>query len=479
MNRQILFLLLSLSFLCTASGRCRAETVCDPLQVSSNGRFLVHGGGTPFFWMGDTAWQLIHDLTRQEIEFYMANRAWKGFTVIQTVVLAELRGLEEPNRQGHFALKDKDPTKPIVEEGPDNDYWDDVEFVLKTARENGLYVGLLPTWGRYVTSNWQNGLVDGIFNESNALEYGQFVGKRFREYDNIIWIIGGDRAAPTDASRAIWRALARGITIGAAGKEDYSKTLMTYHTSGPGASWWFFNDEKWLDIRACQSGHGRSSFNWQFIQIGYSIKPIKPVLDLETAYPGFRHGRPPTIATDDHARRGAYWSVFAGACGHTYGHHSIWQMYDPIRPGVADPKQYWYEVLDIPSAFQMGYLRNLMESRPFITATPDQSMIVTEQNHVDDYIEALRSDGFIMVYTPTGKTFTLRMGKLRCKALIAWWFDPRKGEETKIGIVENKGVQSFDPPGSEGFPNDQVLVLDDPEKKFGPPGEVERENDAK
>ncbi|MBN2312472.1 MAG: glycoside hydrolase family 140 protein [Sedimentisphaerales bacterium] len=431
-----------------------------PLRVNENNRNLVLEDGTPFFWLADTAWQLIHDLTREEIDRYLSNRTEKGFTVIQTVILAEYGGLDKPNAYGHFALHGKDPSRLDMEDGPNNDYWDHVEYALKKARQYGLYVGLLPTWGRYVTSNWQNGLVDGIFNSANAEVYGMLVAKRLRNHDNIIWIIGGDRAAPTDASRAIWRAMAKGVTVGAAGVEDYSKTLMTYHTSGPGASWWFFNDEKWIDIRAAQSGHGQNSFNWQLMQIGYSMKPVKPMLDLETAYPGFRHGRPPTNATDDHARRGAYWSVFAGSCGHTYGHHSIWQMHDPRRRSIANPKGYWYEVLDVPSAFQMGYLRELMESRSFTTAVADQGIILTEQTRPVDYIEALRGRDFLMVYTPTGKSFTLQLGKLKGKTLIASWFNPRNGKTKPIGNVENKGAKIFDPPGEEKLGNDWVLVLD-------------------
>ena len=446
------------------------DTTCGPLQVHKNNHYLIYEDGTPFFWLADTAWQLIHDLNKQQVDKYLSNRADKGFTVIQTVILAELDGLNKPNAYGHFVLQDKDPTKPIVKDGQDNDYWDQIEYILLKAQKLGLHVGLLPTWGRYVTSNWQNGLVDGIFNQQNAETYGKFVGRRFRKYQNIIWIIGGDRAAPTDKSRAIWRAMAKGITIGVCGTEDYNKVLMTYHTSGPGASWWFFNDEKWIDIRAAQSGHGQNSFNWQLMQIGYSMKPTKPMLDLETAYPGFRHGRPPTIATDHHARRGAYWSVFAGSCGHTYGHHSIWQMYDSNKRGIANPKDYWHEVLDVPSSFQMGYLRYLIESRPFITAFPDQAMILTEQTKPDDYIEALRGDGFAMVYIPTGKKFELRLDRLKAKILRAWWFDPRNGKAQLIGNFKNKKRMEFDPPGKEQFANDWILVLDDTTKKFAEPG---------
>ena len=145
-------------------------------------------------------------------------------------------------------------------------------------------------------------------------------------------------------------------------------------------------------------------------------------------------------------------------------------MHDSGKRGIANPKGYWHEVLDVPSAFQMGYLRYLMESRPFVTAFPDQSMIVTEQTKPNDYIEALRGDGFAMVYTPTGKKFELRLDRIKAKILRAWWFDPRKGTASKIGNFKNKKRMEFDPPGQEQFANDWVLVLDDIVKKFAEPG---------
>lgn len=58
------------------------------LCVSPNGRFLQHTDGTPFLYLGDTAWELIYRLNEPEVELYMENRRAKGFTVIQTVILS-------------------------------------------------------------------------------------------------------------------------------------------------------------------------------------------------------------------------------------------------------------------------------------------------------------------------------------------------------------------------------------------------------
>jgi hypothetical protein len=94
-----------------------------PLQVSENKRFLVHKDGTPFFWLGDTAWELFHRLNREEANRYLENRAKKGFTVIQAVALSEVDGHSAPNPYGHLPLVDLDPARPDVKEGQENDYW--------------------------------------------------------------------------------------------------------------------------------------------------------------------------------------------------------------------------------------------------------------------------------------------------------------------------------------------------------------------
>jgi len=100
------------------------------LKVSENRRFLVYEDGRPFFYLGDTAWELVHRLNREEADRYLEDRARKGFTVIQTVALAELDGLHDPNPYGHRPLVDDDPGRPDVREGPADDYWDHVDYVV-------------------------------------------------------------------------------------------------------------------------------------------------------------------------------------------------------------------------------------------------------------------------------------------------------------------------------------------------------------
>jgi hypothetical protein len=106
-----------------------------PLQVSENRRFLEHRDGTPFLYLGDTAWELFHRLTREDAERYLELRRAQGFTVIQAVVLVEFDGLTAPNAYGDRPLKDNDP-------GQSNEaYFAHVDWIVKKAAQKGLFVG--------------------------------------------------------------------------------------------------------------------------------------------------------------------------------------------------------------------------------------------------------------------------------------------------------------------------------------------------
>src|SRR6478735_3924078 len=152
-----------------------------PLRVSDNKRFLVTLDGAPFFWLGDTAWELFHRLNREDAERYLRDRAAKKFTVIQAVILAELDGLHTPNAYGHTPLTDDDPARP------DEGYFAHVDWIVARAEELGLYIGMLPTWG----DKWNRGRGAGpeIFHPENAGPYGEWLARRYKDRP-IVWILG-------------------------------------------------------------------------------------------------------------------------------------------------------------------------------------------------------------------------------------------------------------------------------------------------
>ncbi len=441
----------------------------QPLQVSKNNRYLVKSDGSPFFWLADTAWELFHRCNREEATMYLKKRKSQGFNVIQAVVLAELDGLHTPNPYGDLPLINDDPTKP------NPDYFSHVDFILDEAARLGMYIALLPTWGDKVfTNSWGKG--PEIFNVTNARVYGLWLGERYRDRDNIIWIIGGDRTPRENSSDVeVWRNMAEGIAEGCGG---YENALMSFHPQPRdfgGSSTWFHEDE-WLDFNMHQTGHCPKP-SYLNIRHDYQLTPVKPVLDGEPFYedhPVCFNAKEGGYSLPRDIRRIMYWNVFAGAFGQTYGCHDIWQMHIQGENGINNPLRPWQKALDLPMASQVHHLKDLMLSRPFLSRIPDQSMVVTPQQDDEDYVIATRDQQgtYAMIYFPTGKSVDLDLNSLNGKNLITWWFDPRTGASFRgEDLKKNGSVHHIEPP-TRGVGQDWVLVLDARKSDFPKPGQV-------
>ena len=198
---------------------------------------------------------------------------------------------------------------------------------------------------------------------------------------------------------------------------------------------------------------------------------MKPVLDGEPLYedhPLAFAAKTNGYSFDAHVRQRAYWDVFSGAAGHTYGNHAVWQMYAPGRQPINGPLMYWHEAILRPGAAQMQYVRALIESRPYFSRVPDLSVVLNPLDGADR-LAATRGDGYLFVYSAQGRPFTVNMGKISGEKLKGWWFNPRSGASREAGVYPNTGTREFSCP-SEGFGSDWVLVLDDAARTFPQPG---------
>jgi len=437
------------------------------LEVSQNGRYLVNEEGTPFFWLADTAWELLHRCDRNEIDTYLEKRKSQGFNVVQTVVLAELDGLNTPNTYGNTPLLNNDPTRP------NDNYFQHVDYAITKAAELGMYVALLPTWGDKLNmKSW--GIGPEVFNIDNARKFGEYIGARYADRNNLIWIIGGDRN-PRENSQdvEVWNAMAEGIASKAGG---YKNTLMSYHPQPKedgGSSTWFHN-EKWLDFNMHQTGHCANQGTYKHITHDYKLHPIKPVLDGEPLYedhPNCFNAKELGHSLPEDIRRIMYWNVFAGAFGQTYGCHDVWQMYKLDKEAINQPLRPWPEALDLPMANQAKHLKNLMLSRPVLSRIPDQSMVIGNQLEDNNFVSATRdSKGtYAMIYFPTGKATFLDFSNLIGEKFSSWWFDPRTGNAFKGPSLDKSNKKEIKPP-TFGKGQDWVLVIDDSLELYDKPG---------
>lgn len=435
-----------------------------PIQVSSNHRFLQYSDGKPFFWLGDTAWEMLHRLKEPEVRKYLENRRARGFNVIQTVILAEFDGVNTPNAYGDLPLADHDPTclNPA--------YFDWIKKVLKIAQEMDLTLGLLPTWGDKVVPMWGTG--PQIFTVKNARIYGELVGKKLKGHPNIIWILGGDR--PGDGTGEIWSAMAQGLRQGREVDD-----LFTWHPSGGSGSSQWFHDSEWLDMNMWQSGHSRLDAPiWDQIAKDYQRTPVKPVLDGEPNYEDhpidpFSRAWQPEFGrfTDYDVRRQVYRSVFAGACGVTYGHHTIWQFYDAGRVPINHPAFTWQEAITRPAGAQLIHLKNLMLSRPYFQRIPADDLILDGQGEGGRHITLTRdqSGSYAMLYFPQADQ-KVRISLKPFQHPLRWgWYDPRTGKYFAKGMVPSLESAEFHSP--IGGP-DWVLVLDAVASQYTEPGKL-------
>ena len=458
------------------------------VQVHSGGHFLQTEDGRPFFWLGDTAWELIHHTTREEAGYYLHTRSLQGFTVIQTVVLSEFNGVKEPSALGLHPLIDNDPRKPNPA------YIDRVVEIVDEASARNMYVGLLPTWGDKLTAPWGDG--PRIFrndNLSDARAFAQYLASRLKERTNVIWILGGDRpprlAGLSDNERQsiakstgfsadqdwtpIWRELAAGLADGL-GRQP----VIAYHPNGGAQSSTTLHHEPWLQINGMQSGHGGGHDVpvWEWVARDYMLTPPKPTLDLEPNYEDHPYNPwprwdPATGYFRDHdVRKQVYRSVFAGACGVTYGHHAIWGFVGHRNDVINHADRDWIDALHRPAGRQMQFLRRLIESRPYFSRIADQKLIASDPGTGGQHIHATRdSEGtYAFVYFPMNDVAArLNLTGLRSRKLRAWWFDPRTGVGTLIGVIEPTTQTEFRTPS---YGPDWVLAIDAVNANYPPPG---------
>ncbi|MFN8205938.1 MAG: glycoside hydrolase family 140 protein [Bacteroidales bacterium] len=456
------------------------------LKVSKNNPHeIVHADGTRFLWFGDTGWEMIHRLNREEIDFYLEKRRQQGFNLIQTVILSEFFLLKPTNYYGDSLFTGYDPQKPAITPGSDPgnakeyDFWDHVEYAVSRAEEKGLYLALVPSWGEWIVPREHKPL----FNKSQeAYDYGWMIANRLKAYPNIIWVLGGDRH-PDERKGAVdlWRAMAEGIADAVNGeknkdgKADYSTTFMTHHSFNSSSNW--FHEDAWIDCHMWGSYHDdvNNPRAWQLALKDWHLENPKPTINGEPCYEGhnINYALPDNgFFTSTDVRIAAYWSMFSGAAGFTYGAHSVWQFADSLRKQYTNiPICSWQEALNFPGASQLILLKKLLESYPQEPLVPDPSFLLFEQDVEHPYTPCLIASSYAFVYVPTGSPVVLKSGLIKGKKIRASWFDPRNGSRTLIGDFPNSGTFEFNVPGiSKAVPwlktgrgCDWVLVLEDAE----------------
>lgn len=430
------------------------------LRVSANGRYL-ESAGAPFFWVGDTAWYALK-LDREALDEYLLDRRAKGFNVIQGPILidrdgefpvgrGDIDGLRPSAAGDHPFLE----TRPLVPNGP---YWRQVDHFVRRAGELGFYVVLPLLWGPEI---------DTFFgSQAQRLEYVDFVVGRYAREPHVIWMVAGewhkvawrssrrDERKPSPEQIAMVSELGRRVAA-----RKGPDQLVTIHPDGHRSSGREWHRRRWLDFNMVQ-GFDSLQHSASEVAADWQRVPAKPTLQAELCYENA-----PTCGSGPwYPRMSAYLSAFGGSLGYTYGHHAVWSF----SAGGSDGAGGWRASLDEPGARQVGgYFRTLMEQYHGNDRIPDQSVLVTgteplEDETADEFVAVTRDRGgrYLLAYSSHGRAFRLDTRVLAADRLQARWFDPRRGVFSDIGAEAPAGDRRYDPPGEPGAGNDYVLVLE-------------------
>ncbi|MEJ7616266.1 MAG: glycoside hydrolase family 140 protein [Pyrinomonadaceae bacterium] len=413
-----------------------AQTPVFPLKVSANKRYLVDQREQPFLYHADTAWRMAFRLRPIEVEQYLEHRQAQGFNTVHLhAINKEKEGTANVHGDQPF-----DPPGDITR--PHEPYWKNLDQVVRAATGRGFLVVISASWFGYNGSGWRKDLTPEA-----TRSYGRFLGNRYREFKNIMWIQGGDNN-PGDKAEAA-QALAEGI------RETSPHQLQTFHAGPEHPSAEFFHQASWLDINLAYTYEPA----YRQISAEYNRRArLRPIVLGETGYEGEANTGFPW--TPYLVRRQAYWALLSGAAGHAYGSATIWHF-----------GKDWQDALDKPGTRQMAHIKTLFAARPWHKLVPDQKHAALTAGYEAGatYASAARTDDgrLILAYLPTSRAVTINLSKLSGPTM-ARWYDPTDGRFHPIegSPFANQGSKQFTPPeANSAGEHDFILVLEVSSKK--------------
>ncbi|TCD01362.1 apiosidase-like domain-containing protein [Pedobacter psychroterrae] len=415
-----------------------------PLAIAKDNRHLVDQRGKYFLYNGDTAWMLFLKLTREEALEYLVKRKAQGFNVIQIILtgFADFNKETPINRYGQRPFlkgNDFNTTNPA--------YFEYVEWVVKRADSLGLALSIAPLWAGCCSEGWAGKDKAMAANKPEGnFKFGEFLGKRFAKYKNMLWILGGDNDPHTDKNN--YRQLALGI------KKYAPRQLITYHASSSHSSTDVWEGEPWLDFSMVYTYFRGFNKAWNPNQPDvyevawkeYAKRPLKPFILGESTYEGEHDSWGSAVQ----ARKQAYWAVLGGGVGNAYG-SPVWKC-----------EANWRDYMDLPGAVSLRQFHRFFSALKWEKLVPDTNKHIAVSGNGDfasnNYsTTAIANDGsFSVSYLPSPITLEIDLGKYMRGSLVATWFNPISGLKGKAEKIDKRGLKMFSPPAGQ---HDWVLLV--------------------
>jgi hypothetical protein len=414
-----------------------------PLKKIAGTRYLVDQNNTPFFWVGDSAWSLIAQLNKADADLYLENRRQKGFnTVMVNLIEHEFATYAPSNIYQNKPFTGKTFTTP------NEAYFAHADYVITSAANKGIVVLLAPLYLGYNcgTEGWCGEVKSASLADMQA--WGTYVGNRYKNYDNIVWLIGGDTDPVANGVQSKVQAF-----VAALRAADTRHVLTAHNAPEQLATDPAWTDKTWITFNSVYT----YNVTYQLAKRAYNYTPTLPFIQLESSYEN-EHG----ISQKD-LRAEAYYPVLSGGFGFQFGNGQIWCFSAPTCFASGS----WKSQLNNQGSISMAYVAQFFESIAWQKLVPDFNHQVLTGGYGSDgswsYVTAAFSSdsNFLVAYLPTRSAVTVDMTKFS-GPVTGRWYDPSNGKYSTItgSPFSNSGTHNFTPPSNNaGGESDWVLYL--------------------
>lgn len=373
------------------------------IQINDYARGFVVDG-TPFFYLADTIWSAFTNVTMEEWEYYLNQRKFQGFNVLQINILPQWdRSISNLNIYP-FNTKDGNvfEFKSFNEE-----YFVRAKKMCQMAIDKGFRLALVLLWANYVPDTWASKIIS-----DNIIPYDfikPLVEKIYNTFDkyNPIYVISGDTDFETDRAISYYECALDTI------RQLSPNTLKTLHIKGR-----YSNIPKQLldkiNFYMFQSGHNieYQNMSYELAEKFYKDYPVKPIVNSEPCYEQMGYSRKlyGRFRQID-IRKAAWSSVLSGACaGVTYGAHGIWnwKKINKVKTGILgeafDDPMCWEDAIKFSGAWDYGYIKYLFELYNIEKLIP---LDIVLNNTKEIRCAKQEDETLILIYVPTNTNIIL------------------------------------------------------------------------
>ena len=426
------------------------------VHVAPTGRYFAHADGSPFFWLGDTAWNGALLASPDEWETYLSDRAAKRFSVVQFVMT-----------QWRSATGDEDGRPPfIVRRGKievDPVFFQRMDERVDAINRHGLLAAPVLFWANGGHPEMNPGL---FLSEEQLVAMGRYMVARYGAH-HVAWILAGDGHYEGERIE-IWKRVGRTLFGAAAPAIPRPATMHAVgrYWCGP------FATEDWFSFQGYQSGHRRLEGLADIVRGAPATEwqgdPKRPVMNIEPCYEAHRNrapnAKPDDVFDDADVRRAAWLSLLsAPTAGLTYGAHGIWSWHPrPVEPmthpgtGVGPA---WYDAIHLPGSGQLAHMAEFFAGFEWWKLRPAQDLLRTQpgEDNLERWVAAARTDDGkeIVIYTGGGDPIELDPNLAGGIKPGSAWVSPRSGEQLRVTPPSAPGgasaVVRFVPPNDKDW----------------------------